>query len=27
MYRWNFKGLFATHGCSIKHRAAVNYLN
>ena len=27
MYRWNFKGLFATHGCSIKHRAAVNYFN
>jgi 50S ribosomal protein uL3 len=24
MYRWNFKGLFATHGCSIKHRAAVS---
>jgi large subunit ribosomal protein L3 len=23
MYRWNFRGLFATHGCSIKHRAIV----
>lgn len=27
MYRWNFKGLFATHGCSIKHRAAVRKLH
>ncbi len=24
MRRWNFKGLSATHGCSIKHRAAVS---
>ena len=24
MKRWNFKGLFATHGCSLKHRGAVS---
>ena len=24
MVRWNFAGGFKTHGCSLKHRAAVN---
>jgi 50S ribosomal protein uL3 len=27
MTRWNFSGGFKTHGCSLKHRAAVKYLN
>jgi 50S ribosomal protein uL3 len=25
MTRWNFSGGFKTHGCSLKHRAAVNF--